>query len=1717
VQTLHGMNFGLDDSTPSVRMGLTACTTTVWTSETQVLCTTASGSGPSLHAAVTVNNVPGTHVLSMTYDAPVVTFINAYNAPPTGSTSVTVFGTNFGASKMPAFAAQLAQLGQTACKSNYWISQTQMVCSVSHGVGAMLNANVILTTTPGTGILAYTYDSPVVTYVSRPNGATSGGSSLTIRGSNFAPSDFSSSIAIGATVCMTSVWRTDSIIVCQLSAGIKPALHGAVTVGRVVGTAELGFTYDAPVVTRTVPKNAPTSSGGTLTVSGTNFGMMDGSKTVSVGGTACACSIWTANSVVKCVHPIGTGLSKAVGVTVQGLAGQLADSFTFDSPVVTFTTHSVLGAQNFNAPTSADLSVTITGFDFGMSNLSPLLNFGGKPCDTTSWVTVSALMCNSISGSGAARLSVAVDSVIGTGPDFFTYDAPAITDLTRPNTVTTAAGSVTMMGLNFGPEDFSMSVRVGLTSCQTSSWTSVTSAACHTPAGTGTQSMQLSLSSVVGTGFMAFSYDAPAVSHAMITNNPTTGGGYLTLFGNNFGVSDVSLTAGIPPSACASTTWASDTSIACMAPAGSGTSSNTVTVSALAGTLALSFTYDAPSITRLHVPNVPTTSGATVTLMGTNFGPTSSGNTIFIGETRCSTTYWATATQMVCGAMQGTGEAKGVVLEVSSLVGTFYLSFTYDTPVVTVADPLNMPTTAGVSITISGTNFGLQDSSFTMAIGETPCVDSIWISTTALSCRPAVGSGGHSGAGAAVSATVLVSAIVGTAEEIAYGFTYDSPVVTYAGSIVNGPTSGGSTLTLSGMNFGFLEYTPVRVQAGVVALSECTTTAWVSDTSLTCAVPMGIGTMRHIAVAYQKNIGTLAGVFTYDGPVLTHLSRANGPTSGTTMLTINGINLGAPSPYAGQSSTSASLYPKNTTRAYVENDLFDSLGSYTGSQFKQCESTAFVSSSQIVCTTPLGSGAARSVRVEVEGVTVQYNGVTSNYSVGVTLQGFSYDGPVLTLMIPANGPITSGASLTLVGKNFGNVNSAPQLYLSSDTSGPQASVVTFVSESTLVATQPPDRFGQPDAGVERHMTLVMDGTNNKKQNVINKVFDKPFSFDSPVITDVNPKNLPTTGGMLITVAGGNFGLDDTKKYLRAKIGPNSCKSTLWVSGTSITCDPSDAFSGAVSVTADLSAPGTPANYGTYSLTFTYDAPVILSVSGPTATQTGSSGLTFSGTNFGPGETGTRRSPLPPKIAPDQVIVSIGDELCRTSAFISVTSVTCQSIVAANPNTPQRVSVTIGGSVSSYLQLFTTGVRCPNACYEKEGHGTCINDVCRCSQVAGTDRFYQGRDCSLDYCLSNQVYTAEKGQITDHTEMTYWYKPWYQAGNKCSWLLQPQNGNAGMVSLSVGKVDIDPQDSLIVYDGKDATASVLAVLSGKETPPPGTLIRSTGGDMFIALSTPVTGSAVLRNGYTGFFADYTSAKPGCPLDCSSHLGLGKCVASGKGYKCECNTGWRGAGCNVGHSPLDEDFDPRMDEDNWLDVRGGVYKSAVFQFGCGSKPNGGDNLFFTKVKDGRYLISKQLNFEHGGYVSFALKIGSGETDCEKVDDGEEIHLEYSTNFTSATAPVFKLGTYSASGFQNFRTVEVPIPAGTKMKNVYLRWIQPRHDFIKDKDTWALDDVRVVTPFICAYGNDGTMCSGRGSCTATNECSCYEGFIGKACQSACHWNYWHEKECGCPASFS
>lgn len=194
-----------------------------------------------------------------------------------------------------------------------------------------------------------------------------------------------------------------------------------------------------------------------------------------------------------------------------------------------------------------------------------------------------------------------------------------------------------------------------------------------------------------------------------------------------------------------------------------------------------------------------------------------------------------------------------------------------------------------------------------------------------------------------------------------------------------------------------------------------------------------------------------------------------------------------------------------------------------------------------------------------------------------------------------------------------------------------------------------------------------------------------------------------------------------------------------------------------------------------------------------------------------------------------------------------------------------------------------------------------------------------------------------------------------------------------------------------------------------------------------------------------------------------------------------------------------------------------REATLTFGCASRTASVDRRaskthFWFATKGQRYIKSNALNFAHGGYVSFYIKLGTGETACEKVDPGEEVELQYSSDISFADASkTVVLGKYSPDGFENFRLIEVQVPK-TK-DSIYLRWIQPKHDMVRYMDTWALQEIKVVTPYVCPKDQDGTSCSGRGVCIGTDQCSCYEGFIGGNCGAACYWNYWHEKECGCP----
>jgi len=1759
---LTGTNFGSTNQTPSVRFGATSCGSNVWVTDSFLRCAPQPGFGRALTATVSLASVSGSRRSAFTYDQGVVTVLAPRNGPTDGGALLTLSGTNFGAAP-----AASVRVGTTVCASNLWVTATSIVCTASFGVGTALNANIELDVI-GTFSQAFSYDSPAVTSVMPANAPLSGGASLTLTGKNFGAVDISATVLIGGTSCSTIAWVSGSLLLCQVAPGFGPQVAAGVIVGGNYGAGNNAFSYNAPVVTQINPLNGPTSQGGVITIFGTSFGVTDGTSTAKVGSTNCASSFWLTNTAMRCTLPNGSGSSRGVIVSVTGNPQELPVAFSYDAPVVTYG----MTAKN-NGPTTFSFSVTLTGVNFATSNRSPTMLFGGRVCMTTSWQSVTTALCWSDSGAGYAKAQITVDGLQSSGPAQFTYDGPIVTALVLSNSATSSGGVLTIGGSNFGSLDFSATVRVGDSVCRSQNWLSQTSVVCRLPPGVGARlSIQVSVSEIVGTGFGAFSFDAPIITNANAPNAPSTGSAVATIYGMNFGGTEYSSTAGLGVSACVATVWGSETSVTCKASAGLLQTNVNLSIGGNVGSLSATFTYDAPSITRLHVPNIPTTSGATITLIGTNFGPSAPATArASIGGTLCTTTTWNSATSMVCVTRVGSGLQKTTSIDFVVVGGTMFLGFSYDAPVVTASAPANIPTTAGLTLTLFGTNFGNQDFTLTGALGGSNCVRSRWLAVTALSCVPNVGTG------AFASASVRVDGNQGGSRD---GFTYDTPVITYVGATTNGATVGGTRVTLSGTNFGSYDSTPV----GIVGASKCQSTSWVSNSAVVCQVPNGVGTSRSVGLYVDKNIGTRLSSFSYDSPVITWALVFNGPTQGGALVTLLGQNFGT-----DDSRNPSVVSMQGYCDAAVGKNACDS-------GWTNCTRTQFITATSIVCAVPPGVGRA-SMKVSTFGINFDGDSAFAAPQETIAPGEFTYDGPVITYLSPANGPVTAGAVLTIAGMNFGSpkqYNSPPALTPSpcTTTTG-KACVFPFylngrwhnactmwgdtqpwcytsalgalgvdsnsadwsycsarcqVENSTLTnllapviriasrnpswwTVDPPAQFIsdssvtlqlQPGYGAGADVQWTFAEYSVSSAGV--------FSYDAPRVTSLSPVNAPVdgmSGKQVLTISGTNFGpqsLDSRNPSWSAPlqevwVGKTSCSSVKWIGSTQLTCQvpPGTGIRYNVAVALEQNA-------GIGDSAFSYDAPVITAIGVPDAMKVGNvnqkTSLLISGLQFVAQTTG-RRSGQPPTADPLTPLVTIGEGYCQNAKFVTPNSVSCDAIVAGNPNVAQIVQVSIMGasggasssqplpSVGSTTFTFPFGVVCPNNC--NAPNGVCIQGECRCSTVPnGAGRVYQERDCSKDYCSGPQQLVADKGEITDHTEVTYYYIPWYKANpssSQCSWLLQPRNGQAGMVLLTVTKLDLAPGDTLLVYNGRDTKAPLLAMLARPIT---GIMdmgaitIYSTGPELTVVMNTSAASTAVLRPGYTGIAATYSSQSSGCPKGCMASLGQGSC--NDFGTSCVCNAGWRGDACDLGYAALNESFDPAIRQELWLETRG-----SVFTFGCGQQV--GNNLYFQGSRQ-RYAVTVALDLSQGGSISFSLNLGSNaQGKCELIEAnvGKEVLLQYSTD---GLATWNTIGTYGPSAYLGFRSIQEQIPPGAYQSSVNLRWVQPNHDPIVDQDSWALDSIQVTTPYVCPTVED-QQCSGHGDCFATNVCKCDDQFYGSACQYACYVNYWHEVECGCPVS--
>jgi protein kinase-like protein/IPT/TIG domain-containing protein len=538
-----------------------------------------------------------------------------------GGTKVIISGTDLGRTTRVTFGGAA---GKILSDSN-----TQITVTSPTGKGTV---NIIVTTPDGSSAVTtvghFMYRSstsprlphPAVTGISPNSGSTTGGTRVTISGTNL---NGATEVSFGGEAATIVSDSSTQITV------ISPAGAGAVNVtvttmgGASAATTVGKFTYHTmppgsprPMVNGISPGSGSTAGRTKVTITGTNLANATG---VSFGNTG-ALIVSDSGTQITVTSPAGKGTVNVTVTTKGGTSG--AVQFTYKVPPPPPPGHpKVSGISPASGSTAGGTKVTLTGTSLsGASGVS----FGGAAgkiiSDSSTQITVT-------SPAGKGTVNVTVTTKGGTsGAVHFTYavSAPTVTGIS-PNGGSTAGGTkVTISGTNlsgatrvsFGSASASIvsdsSTQISVTSPDGSAGT--VNVTVTTPGGTSATSSADYFTYTVPV-------PAPTVTEVKPDSGLTNGGTTVTIVGDN-----LENATGVSFGGAAATIVSnSDETITVTSPDGSAGTVN-VTVTTPGGTSATSsadyFTYTvpvpAPTVTEVKPDSGPAGGGTTVTILGDN-------------------------------------------------------------------------------------------------------------------------------------------------------------------------------------------------------------------------------------------------------------------------------------------------------------------------------------------------------------------------------------------------------------------------------------------------------------------------------------------------------------------------------------------------------------------------------------------------------------------------------------------------------------------------------------------------------------------------------------------------------------------------------------------------------------------------------------------------------------------------------------------------------------------------------------------------------------------------------------------------------------------------------------------------------------------------------------------------------------------------------------------
>ncbi len=443
--TIYGSNFTAGST---VKFGGTAATNVKVLDSTRITATApAQGSMPS-SVDVTVTTAAGTSATSSSdqFDylgVPTVSGVTPASGPVIGGQYISVTGSNL-------LNVTAVHFGSVA--ANYFYSESSIDLEVFVPVGTPGTVDVTVTTSSGTSSQSaadqYTYQAPpTITSISPSVGLPSGGTQVTITGTNLAGA---TAVHFGSTSVTTFVSDTATQIVLDAPAGRAGTVDVTVTtpVGTSPHTPSDHYTFEpAPILTSVSAQQGPTT-GTYLILSGSH--LLDASA-VTFGADGTGKIISDTDSQIVVQSPQAS--PGTVDITITTPTGtsptSSADQFSYvAAPTVT-------GVTPGTDSDSGGTAVTITGTNlanaiavaFGNDLVSNFTSDTGNqivlnsPAATDGTVDIEVVTAG---GTSAASLS-----------DLFTYGSgalPTVSDVTPASGLMAGGETITITGSNFSSD-----------------------------------------------------------------------------------------------------------------------------------------------------------------------------------------------------------------------------------------------------------------------------------------------------------------------------------------------------------------------------------------------------------------------------------------------------------------------------------------------------------------------------------------------------------------------------------------------------------------------------------------------------------------------------------------------------------------------------------------------------------------------------------------------------------------------------------------------------------------------------------------------------------------------------------------------------------------------------------------------------------------------------------------------------------------------------------------------------------------------------------------------------------------------------------------------------------------------------------------------------------------------------------------------------------------